>query len=460
MRAQARPVEPDTFAVRGVAVLFFVSALLSILRVTVLTRWMPVETAPGVTYATASFQALLGVALWQGSTTARRFVVGCVWFGFLLMLGLATLAFLGEGAGFALLATVILVLVTLPPVLALQRLLAGDPPSRTVTYLAFGVLGLYSLGSFAIEVLVFRAIDGRVRSRIAEWSQPEREFRNDAAGLRIVLPGDWALLRPGSPFAPEGSEPLALLAHAGSTATAMLQIEENRTAPISADGYLDRELQGNKELVELTRETAQMGSVRGRKSVEQVRGEGRAFRLVRFAWQDSWRLFDLVVSYPLSREQAAGAALEELQHGIQFRALVTDGLRDLAAETSALAPHLSQGSIQTLVNHRPGKQLSAEDLFRLGHFYAAKGLTDLTPGETRKLGEITAVLFAGIAPRDRARLGPYLERIRFDKPSTPAEDREMALIMKTGTDRLTPAQLGDLRGLLERSISSATLLER
>jgi hypothetical protein len=62
--------------------------------------------------------------------------------------------------------------------------------------------------------------------------------------------------------------------------------------------------------------------------------------------------------------------------------------------------------------------------------------------------------------RERARLGAYQERVRMEKPTTPAEDAEMARAMKGGTDKLPPDSLSRLQELVEKAIAMGTLMDR
>jgi hypothetical protein len=177
------------------------------------------------------------------------------------------------------------------------------------------------------------------------------------------------------------------------------------------------------------------------------------------AWQDGWRYFSLIGWAPASREEAAGQAFLQLEHSFQFTPVLTRQLAEVVSQVTAIAPHLSTPAVKALLARYPDRQPSPTALFRLGHRWSVKGLENLTPSEVKEMGAITSVLFAAIPSRDRSNLGAYLERVRFDRPTTPAEDGDMARVMKTGTDRLPPESLQRLQALLERAIATGTLLE-
>src|SRR5512134_4140459 len=65
----------EELGVRAAGILFIVSAVIAILRVTVLKSLLPTEATAGQMYGGAFIQVMLGIALLQGSVIARRFVL-------------------------------------------------------------------------------------------------------------------------------------------------------------------------------------------------------------------------------------------------------------------------------------------------------------------------------------------------------------------------------------------------
>jgi hypothetical protein len=454
----------QNLGIRAAGILFIVSAVFAVLRVTVLKAWVPTEASPGQVYIVASVQALLGVALLQGSRIARIFVLGMATLGMVAVLALLAIATTQspqlERIGF--LVWMIAAAILIPPFLALLGLLVGESPSGLRVGLCVGVLALYTLGGFVLEIAAFRALERGMRAEFAQWTQTERTFADPALGLSVDLPDGWSLMRTDSPLIGEGDARVGF-ANAPQTALAALRMEELREGPSSAAAYLDRELEARLKprdgFAEVSREPSTIGSAEARRLTATWRQNQQRYRGWLVAWQDGWRYYSLLGWAPEARAQTAAASFQSLERSIRFTPIVSQGLNQLLREVAATAPHLSPAAVKALLGRYPDRKLTASDAFRLGHRWSVKGLELLTPGEVQEMGQVTTVLFQGVPARDRARLGAYLERIRFDRPSTRAEDEEMARVMKVGTDKLPPESLRKLQTLLEKGIAMATTME-
>src|SRR5262245_23723807 len=426
----ARPVarvdddESRSLGMKAAAVIFFVSAALTVGRATVLRPWIPTEMSPGVAYGLASFQVFLGVALLQGSTIARRFVMIITWIGFTLAMVGVALAMAQLPLAAAWISGILVTVLLLIPVLALTALLSGDDPSPTRVWICVGVLAVYGLGGFGLEAAGWRIIEGRVQAQIAQWAAPEPAFEDPALGLRLSLPDGWTLLRDGNPFVPAAAA-RASMAHPKSTAMVVLTVEDLRSGPTSPDGYLERLLKERQEregsLKDVGREEASVGSVPGRRLFTTWRKEGRSYRGITLAWLDGWRYFALSGWSPEARSEEALRSFAALQSGIGFTPVLSTRLGEVHARVAADAPHLSRSAVDALLEKYPGKDLSSGEIFRLGHYWAVKGLEGMSPAETSEMGDLTTALFGAIPGRDRARLGEYLEKVRFGRPTSPKE---------------------------------------
>ena len=464
-RPAVRPQLPDTrsLGMKAAAIIFFVSAALTVGRATVLRPWIPTEMTPGVAYGMASFQAFLGVALLQGSTIARRFVVILTWIVFALAMVGVVMAMTQLPVAVAWLAGTLVAVIVLIPVLALTALLSGDAPSRGRVWVCVGVLAVYGLGGFVLEAAGWRVVEGRLQAEIADWAAPEQAYEDTALGLRLTLPEGWTLLKEGNPFVPGGAA-RASLAHPKSTALVSLTVEDLRSGPTSADGYLERLLKERQEregsMKDVGREDATVGRVPGRRLLTTWRKEGRTYRGITLAWLDGWRYFALSGWSPEARSEEARHSFAALESGIAFTPVLSTRLGELHATVAADSPHLSRSAVEAVLGKYPGKDLSSGEIFRLGHYWAVKGLEGMSPAETQEMGDLTAALFGGIPGRERARLGEYLEKVRFGRPTSAKEDGEMCGIMRVGTQKLPAASRERLQALLEKAISVAVLLER
>ena len=463
-----RPVPPpqaDTrsLGMKAVAIIFFVSAALTVGRVTLLKPWLPTEMTPGVAYGLASFQVFLGLALLQGSTIARRFVVVLTWITWALAMVGVFLALAQLPIGVAWVTGLLVTVLILLPVLALTLLLSGDAPSRARVWVCVGVLTVYGLGGFVLEAAGWRLLEGRMRAEIAEWASPDPAYNDAALGIRLAPPEGWTLLKHDNPFVPQGVGKVSL-AHLESTAVAVLTMEELRSGPTAADGYLERLLKQRQEREGSTRdvgrEDASLGGVPGRRLLTTWRKDGRSYRGFTLAWLDGWRYFALSGWSPEARSEEALRSFAALEKGIGFTPVLSARLGQLHAKAAADSPHLSRAAVEALLGKYPGKDLSSGEMFRLGHYWAVKGLEGMTPAETQEMGDLTTALFGAIPGRERARLGEYLENVRFGRPTSARDDDEMCRVMRIGTQKLPEASRQRLQALLEKAISVAVLLER
>ncbi len=117
-------------------------------------------------------------------------------------------------------------------------------------------------------------------------------------------------------------------------------------------------------------------------------------------------------------------------------------------------PHLTPRAAEALMSRSQAEVLSPEETFRRSQAALRRALSALSSAETRELARLNDALHARLNARDRRRLGDYQARIKESLGTSPAEDRALALVMRTAELKLPPAQLARLRALYEK----ATLL--
>ena len=117
-----------------------------------------------------------------------------------------------------------------------------------------------------------------------------------------------------------------------------------------------------------------------------------------------------------------------------------------------LAPPLEHCLIGVNVGERHVFLLEPDQAFRRSVVALARSLPSLSKDETRELTGLTTATYAGVPWADRSRLASYIERVRKSATTRPEEDREMAALLKTAEERLTPARRLRLQAYYEKAI--------
>lgn len=96
--------------------------------------------------------------------------------------------------------------------------------------------------------------------------------------------------------------------------------------------------------------------------------------------------------------------------------------------------------------------LTPEETCRRAEVALRRGLPALSPAEGRELGRLVDARRARASSRERTRLAAYLERLRAGQPTSPADDRAMADVLKRAELRLPAPSLARLRALYEKAL--------
>jgi hypothetical protein len=404
---------------------------------------------------------MLGVALLQGSVIARRFVLVVATLGLLALL--AAVAFVSEQQGAGAIVWLVAATMLIIPYVALVGLLIGEDHSRLRVGICVGILAVYSLGAYGVEIATRRAFERDARQKIAEWAAPESAFAEEGLGLSLDPPAGWTRLRADSPPVKD-EEGRAGFAHRDSTALVILGMEELRDGPGTANAHLERvreqHLKHEKEVQELGVTPTTVGGVEAQKLMVRWRANEQNVRAWFVFWRDGWRYFTLYGWAPEARGDVAAEAFARLEQGLRFTPVLSKDIGNLTRQVADIAPHLSAAAVRALLDRYPNRKLTPTEVFRLAHRSSLTGVAGLTPAEVADLSRITASLYAGMSSRDRARLGGYQERVRLEQPTSAAEDAEMAQAMKSGTSRLPAESLQRLQELVEKAIAMGTLMDR
>ena len=166
---------------------------------------------------------------------------------------------------------------------------------------------------------------------------------------------------------------------------------------------------------------------------------------------DGWMGFALVAWMP-EATAARPDGLDALARGLSARGLLAVRLRAAVEAVVAGVPHLSAPAAEQLMSQSEARVLEPDQAFRRSVVALARLLPSLSKDETRELTGLTTATYAGVPWADRSRLASYVERVRKSATTRAEEDREMAALMKTAEERLTPARRLRLQAYYEKAI--------
>lgn len=458
-----RPKEDSERGMVAGGVLFLVAAVLTLARSSMVSLFVAEEAVPldNTVYASAFVSAILGIALLQKAEAARKFVLWSCALVVVLLIGLGIWVVgmapdevrVGAAVG-ALLVFLFLLLPVAGIVGLLQR---GEMAVRRVAICTATVL-LSWIAGLAGEVFLLRIPKRDARRAIEEWAVLDREYRNDALGVRIALPNGWVLLKKGSPVA-ESSAAEATLAHTAAGAFAELTAVEGTTVGNSLNQYLDRviKVRGESldEMKELHREDALVGITRARKSRASWAKGREGFRGILLAWQEKGKYLVLSSWFPEARVREGDRQFEALEKSLTLSGADAALLKSLVDGALEECPHLTRLAVETLVAKRKVQTLAPGEAFRMGYLFWSRGMEFLNPLEVQEIGQIMSSVFDSMPPKDRARLGVYIENAKFGRPTTPRDDLEMSRVMRAALQKLPAESQERLRNHIEKAVALA-----
>jgi hypothetical protein len=334
-------------------------------------------------------------------------------------------------------------------------------PRAHVPQLPLGRYAAYGLATLAVAavllwtsgwwyVLIFGSAEAR---RVRAATTSERRYADDTLGLKMELPRRWSILRKDHGFfTPIASARLSLAAPS-TGAFGFLAVETPARGYASLDAFLDRVLEERRRaepsLNPLRREDAPGGA---RRLMATRRSGDTTYEEVATVWKDGWVYYALVVWGPA--EHAAGAA-EDLRQGITMQGQMAARLRQAIDAVTAEVPLLTPAAAEMLMGQSQAQTLEPVEAFRRTYLLAGRGLAALSPAEQREMGALSTELYARVPSRERAQLGPYLDRVRGGRETEPALDQQMSKVVKTAVLKLPAARRQRLQALFEKAIAVA-----
>jgi len=342
----------------------------------------------------------------------------------------------------------------------------GPPPASTAPRPHVPPLPLLRYAAFALAVLT---VGGALLWTSAWWypllfgsaevrrvraaTTSERRYADDTLGLKMELPRGWSILRQDHGFfTPLASTRLAL-AEPSAGAFGMLAVETPARGYASLDVFLDRVLEERRRaeplLNPLRREDAPGGA---RRFVGTRRSIDSTIESVITVWKDGWVYYALLVWGPAEH---ASEAAEELRQGITMQGHMAARLKQAVDSVTAEVPLLTPAAAEMLMGQSQAQALEPAEAFRRTYLLAGRALPRLSAAEQREMGALSTDLYARVPAGDRARLGPYLDRVRAGQETAPALDQQMSRVVKAAVLKLPAARRQRLQALFEKAIGVA-----
>jgi hypothetical protein len=130
-------------------------------------------------------------------------------------------------------------------------------------------------------------------------------------------------------------------------------------------------------------------------------------------------------------------------------------LRKAIETVTAEVPLLTPAAAEMLMGQSQAQTLDPAEAFRRTYLLAGRGLPALTAAEQKEVGALSSELYARVPGGDRARLGPYLDRVRGGRATEPALDQQMGRVVKAAALKLPAAKRQRLQALFEKAIGRA-----
>jgi GYF domain 2 len=335
--------------------------------------------------------------------------------------------------------------LTRPTSFTLPRL-----PRHTLTA-AFVLVGL-AVAAAGYQVLTRDPLSDDVRPFVLS----ERRFADEPLGITLEPPRGWFLLRQDNPVVMAPPEARAILIQPRLNGGGFLTIDPAPRGAASLERYQERLLEQRRQtkptLTTVERGPLEVGKVAARRSVSTWQDGGKTFRELTAVWRDGWTHLALVIWFPEERASSADKELSSLLGAFAATGVLAGRIEQAVSRATAEAPHLSREVALRLMGESEAGALEPEETFRRASLFASSGLAALAAAEFREMGQLTTLLYATVAARDRGRLASYLEKVRARRLSTADEDREMCAIMKTAFLKLPEPRRSRFRALYEKAV--------
>jgi hypothetical protein len=128
-------------------------------------------------------------------------------------------------------------------------------------------------------------------------------------------------------------------------------------------------------------------------------------------------------------------------------------MQEALQQATGQLPHLSRETIQLVMSRSLWSVPDPPEVFSQGYAAAKRGSPALAPREAEELRTLEAELLAGLRPAERQRFREY-DRVRSQRATLPAEDREMLGLFARGARALPTQRREHLQVLYGKAIAA------
>jgi hypothetical protein len=325
--------------------------------------------------------------------------------------------------------------------------------ARVAAAIAVPLLVLYLAAPFVVPLLFGTAEERRVKAATV----PEKRY--SGVGVTLDVPPRWSLLRADHSLFTVPANARVSLAEPKAGGFAVLAAETPARAYPSLDAFLDRVVEERRAAEPGLRVVRREDAEGKARRVVAARAAGEAAMEEIFtAWRDGFTYYALVVWEP----EAAGRAVhdsDEIRRGITVTGRQAAQVEQGVAAVTAAVPLLTAAAAETLIGQSQAGALDPAEAFRRTYQMAGRGLPALAAAEQRDMGALSTEMYNRLSAADRARLGPYLDRVRAGRATDPGDDATMSRLVKTAFAKLPAARQKRLQSLFEKAIAAAVQAE-
>jgi hypothetical protein len=416
----------------------------------VLSFWLEFDESNSKVFGTAAFEALLGVAMLQGSELARRFVlVISALVTLVLVVGLVGLSYTDFWHLWPLPAAALAAIVGI--------FLLNWSRETGALRIALGIILVAAgwIGSVVSAIVLVGSVDIATIKLIREWSSPERTFKSEDVELSVATP--WVALKPGSPLRYSDT---ALLSMAHTEVISFSQIFRETRSFSSSDNleyYLD-ELAKLRAVDHPNLQTGstvdtQVGGAPARRLKVHWGSEDDQKAVVAFltAWRDADVFYHFYLFGPAILTKKLEAEVQKFEHSIRFAGSRTLFLRDTAPKIRTACPLLTDPVVLQLSRVIPVDSPS-EVYCREAYRLAVRGQASLNVDSRERLRTLMQQLFQAIPKAQIGPFGSYVTRLGERGPTSPAEDLQLTEAIRVAVESMPPTVQDDLRSIFSTAI--------
>jgi Ca2+/Na+ antiporter len=450
-RRPPAPAGVNTMKVAGT--LFCVSAVISIVVQAASRATGEPATGQTAAFGGAFFILLLGLGLYQGVGGIRIFILVCA--------GLASLAAIGLAAVFHSMRELqVLALALLVTAVGYFALLLKKEASKARVGVSVGLIILGVAGTLAAEFWLAGYGVRAFGAELQKVASDQREYADPEAGLTIVVPEGWVILREDAELY-QGVPSRVTLADPAAGAVAFVNYERKAPGLLTLDHYLDAVLErlnaAGLDARQSERADVTVGRAPARRMALTWQEDGQRVSGFLSTWLDGDIIYTFIGASPGGWTSSTEQRFAVLEGALSFTAPVETALSEAQARLTAECPIFTPAAVRTIGGKIPPDS-AAEVYFRTAWSWAVKGQGQLDAAAVAELGQLMGEVFSAMPEGERRRFGAYTEKVRGGRRTSRAEDAAAMRALGRAAGKLSPGSLGRLQILTETALSVGALL--